>query len=88
MGMSYKAAWDSVDTMNKLSDEPLIKRSNGGRYGGGSVLTSKGLEAIEIFKDIERVKNLMFNHLDNAKDFNELKERLSEIESSLKNFKK
>jgi molybdate transport system regulatory protein len=39
MGMSYKAAWDAVDAMNTLADQPLLIRRAGGRRGGGSQLT-------------------------------------------------
>ena len=35
MGMSYKAAWDSVDIMNKLSPSPLVESSNGGKAVAG-----------------------------------------------------
>jgi molybdate transport system regulatory protein len=27
VGMSYKAAWDAVDTMNNLAGEPLVTRA-------------------------------------------------------------
>jgi molybdate transport system regulatory protein len=53
MGMSYKAAWDAVDTMNNLSDEPLVSRSTGGKGGGGTVITPKGEETIKVFKALE-----------------------------------
>jgi len=29
--LSYKAAWDAVDAMNNLADEPLVLRSTGAR---------------------------------------------------------
>ncbi len=47
MGMSYKAAWDSVDTMNKMTGQALVLRTSGGRHGGGSKITEAGLEFIE-----------------------------------------
>ncbi len=54
MGMSYKAAWDAVDAMNNLSDEPLVARSTGGKGGGGTTLTPKGEETIKVFKALEK----------------------------------
>lgn len=87
MGMSYKAAWDSVDIVNKLSPTPLVDSSNGGKGGGGSKLTPAGKEAIYAFNETERVKNIFFDYLDQSSDFKELLERLSHLESALQNFK-
>ena len=41
MGMSYKAAWDAIDTMNNLAGEPLVERLTGGKGGGGTRLTTR-----------------------------------------------
>ena len=41
MKMSYKAAWDSVDAMNNLSEIPLVLKTSGGRGGGGTIITPK-----------------------------------------------
>lgn len=53
LGMSYKAAWDSVDSMNNLSSEPIIERVTGGKDGGGSKLTPKGKEMLTVFRALE-----------------------------------
>ena len=55
MGMSYKAAWDAVDTMDNLAGEPLVARSSGGRGGGSTQLTPRGLQLIERFSQIEAI---------------------------------
>lgn len=55
IGMSYKAAWDAVNTMNNLAGAALVERSSGGRGGGSTRLTARGLELIERFKRIEAV---------------------------------
>lgn len=52
--MSYKAAWDAIDTMNNLAGEPLLERVAGGKGGGGTVLTRRGLQLVENFRLIER----------------------------------
>lgn len=54
MGMSYKAAWDAVDAMNNLSSDPLVERVSGGKNGGGTKVTPKGMETIEVFKALEK----------------------------------
>ena len=35
VGMSYKGAWDAIDAMNNLADEPLVTRATGGKRGEG-----------------------------------------------------
>ena len=43
MQMSYKAAWDAIDSMNNLAGEPLVARVAGGRSGGlGHARRSRG----------------------------------------------
>ena len=49
MGMSYKAAWDSVDIMNSYSETPLVERAIGGRQGGGTVLTKAGEHFVALY---------------------------------------
>ncbi len=53
MQMSYKAAWDAIDAMNNLAGEPLVARVTGGKGGGGTVLTPRGLKLVENFHLIE-----------------------------------
>lgn len=54
IGMSYKAAWDAIDAMNNLSGEPLVERLSGGKGGGGTRLTQRGVQLVENFRIIER----------------------------------
>jgi molybdate transport system regulatory protein len=54
VGMSYKAAWDAVDTMNNLAGEPLVVRATGGKGGGGTTLTPRAIGLIETFRAVER----------------------------------
>ncbi|WGY72617.1 TOBE domain-containing protein [Burkholderia cepacia] len=54
VGLSYKAAWDAVDTMNNLAGEPLVTRSTGGKGGGGTTLTPRATSLIAAFRTIER----------------------------------
>lgn len=53
IGMSYKAAWDAVDTMNNLAGEPLVARAAGGKGGGGTRLTPRGRQLVDNFRRIE-----------------------------------
>ncbi len=45
--MSYKSAWEAVDTMNSLSPEPIVRRETGGKDGGGTTITSYGETLLE-----------------------------------------
>ncbi|MDX1352132.1 MAG: LysR family transcriptional regulator [Thiomicrorhabdus sp.] len=54
MGMSYKKAWKLIEELNAMYDQPLIIKAKGGKSGGGSVLTEKGLKVIQNFKHVEQ----------------------------------
>ncbi|HEY1998570.1 TOBE domain-containing protein [Paraburkholderia sp.] len=54
VGMSYKAAWDAIDTMNNLAGEPLVVRATGGKGGGGTSLTPRAERLIDTFRAVER----------------------------------
>jgi molybdate transport system regulatory protein len=51
--ISYKAAWDAVDTMNNLADEPLVMRAVGGKHGGGTRLTDYGRSIVALYRALE-----------------------------------
>ena len=49
MAMSYKHAWDLVDSMNRQALEPLVATSKGGKGGGGAFLTDAGEAEVNKF---------------------------------------
>ena len=49
MEMSYRHAWELVDSMNRQAPTPLIERVTGGKGGGGTLLTKEGEKAITFF---------------------------------------
>ncbi len=53
VGLSYKAAWDAIATMNNLAGHVLVERSVGGKGGGGARLTARGLRLVETFRAVE-----------------------------------
>jgi molybdate transport system regulatory protein len=53
VGMSYKAAWDAIDTMNNLAGEALVARLAGGKGGGGTRLTPRGEQLVRNFRLVE-----------------------------------
>lgn len=62
--MSYKAAWDAINTMNNLAGEPLVERVTGGKGGGGTLLTRRGEQLVENFRIIAREHNRFVKALD------------------------
>lgn len=49
MEMSYKHAWDLLDSMNRQAGCKLVETSRGGKSGGGAKLTVTGERAIAVF---------------------------------------
>jgi len=49
MEMSYRHAWELVDSMNRQAPAPLVAAVTGGKGGGGARLTEDGENAIELF---------------------------------------
>jgi molybdate transport system regulatory protein len=46
-GISYKAAWQAVETLSNLAGTPLLSRAVGGAGGGGAVLTPAGERVLQ-----------------------------------------
>lgn len=64
VGISYKSAWDAIDTMHTLAGEPLVARSAGGKGGGSTRLTPHGLRLVERFDQIDAVHQRFLKLLD------------------------
>lgn len=52
MGMSYRRAWELVDTMNRCFDQPLVKTSPGGSHGGGAQVTAFGFHVLNCYRTL------------------------------------
>lgn len=46
-GVSYKAAWQAIDTLSNLAGTPLVERAVGGSGGGGALVTPAGQALLE-----------------------------------------
>ena len=55
MGMSYRRAWNLVDSMNSDFVAPVVKTNSGGKGGGGASVTKLGKEIIERYREIEEL---------------------------------
>lgn len=68
MGMSYKAAWQAVETIQNLSDRPVVDRQTGGRHGGGTQLTPYGRRIVMACRSFEREQARLLTHLNDIMD--------------------
>lgn len=53
VGLSYKGAWDAVQALNNLFDQPLVATQAGGRHGGVASLTPRGSAVVRTFRTVE-----------------------------------
>jgi molybdate transport system regulatory protein len=53
MKMSYKRAWELVNSMNLLAGEPLVSTQTGGSTGGGAVVTDVGMAYLSQYRNLQ-----------------------------------
>jgi molybdate transport system regulatory protein len=64
MNMSYRHAWVLVDQMNQACGCAVVETQEGGKDGGGAVLTPFGLSFVARYRKIQRsVENATRNEL-------------------------
>ncbi len=51
--MAYRRAWMLVDEMNRIFEGPLIETREGGKNGGGAVLTGLGQTVVALYRTAE-----------------------------------
>jgi molybdate transport system regulatory protein len=56
-GVSYKAAWQALETLSNLAGVPLIQTAVGGIRGGGAQLTEAGLKLLQGAELFARAKS-------------------------------
>lgn len=66
--MSYKSAWEAVDTMNSLSPEPIVCRETGGKDGGGTTITAYGQQLLENYAVLKEEHNRFLARLSELTD--------------------
>ncbi|WP_346883393.1 molybdenum transporter [uncultured Algibacter sp.] len=54
LNISYKKAWQLLDSVNKSAKKPVTINSIGGKGGGGAALTDYGKSLILVFDEINR----------------------------------
>jgi len=52
--MSYRRAWLHVEDLSQQVGRPLIETAQGGRHGGGAVLTEDGRALLNAYRRMQR----------------------------------
>jgi molybdate transport system regulatory protein len=55
-GVSYKAAWQAIDTLSNLAGAALLERAVGGAGGGGARLTDAGTSLLAAAQKMNRAR--------------------------------
>jgi len=66
--MSYKSAWDAIDSMNNLSHTPIVSKETGGKGGGGTSLTVYGKNLLETYRILQKEEKRFLNTLKSMTD--------------------
>jgi len=72
VGMTYKAAWDAVDTMNNLAGQPLVQSQHGGSGGGGAMLTPAGIRLVRAFSRLSELQDQLVDLFEQQGDRDDL----------------
>ncbi|SCW49261.1 MULTISPECIES: TOBE domain-containing protein [unclassified Pseudomonas] len=67
-GLSYKAAWDAIDELNNLADQPLVERSVGGKGGGGARLSEEGQRVLRLYLRLQALQTQLLEASEDADD--------------------
>jgi molybdate transport system regulatory protein len=65
-GISYKAAWQALDTLTNLAGVVLVERSVGGAGGGGAILTPAGHALLRAADAMEQARAEVLARLQGA----------------------
>ncbi len=62
-GVSYKAAWQALDTLTNLAGAALVERAVGGAGGGGARLTTAGAELLRTAEALGEARDAVLGRL-------------------------
>ena len=68
--MSYKAAWEAIESMNNLSIKPIVQKETGGVGGGGTKLTEYGENLITSYEVLKSEQKKFLENLTKRTDIN------------------
>lgn len=65
-GVSYKAAWQAIETLGNLAGTPMVEKAVGGSGGGGAALTAAGRRVLEAAALLDRARRAVLGGLASA----------------------
>lgn len=65
-GVSYKAAWQALETLSNLAGVPLVDKVVGGSGGGGARLTPEGLQVLEAADLLNAARENALNQIEKS----------------------
>ncbi len=65
-GVSYKAAWQALETLANLAGTPLVEKAVGGSGGGGAVLTAAGQRVLQAAEAMARARAQVLEQLEHS----------------------
>ena len=65
-GVSYKAAWQAIETLGNLAGTSLVDKAVGGAGGGGAVLTEAGRRVLEAAERLAEARGRVLANLENG----------------------
>jgi len=68
-GVSYKAAWQAVDTLSNLAGRPLLEKVVGGSGGGGARLTATGHKLLAAAERLHTARTAAVAQIDGSPAF-------------------
>lgn len=63
-GVSYKAAWQALETLANLAGTPLVEKAVGGSGGGGASLTPAGQRVLQAADEMARARRQVLARLE------------------------
>jgi molybdate transport system regulatory protein len=65
-GVSYKAAWQAIETLNNLAGVPLVDKAVGGSGGGGARLTPAALRLLQASDALQALRRETLSRFEQA----------------------
>ena len=65
-GVSYKAAWQAIETLGNLAGTPMVEKAVGGTGGGGTLLTPAGRRVLEAAALLDAARAQVLTALERA----------------------
>lgn len=62
-GVSYKAAWQAIETLGNLAGQDLVEKTVGGSGGGGAQLTAAGVQLLRSAELMAQARAAVLAHM-------------------------